>query len=91
MSCKILQININRNSITTENILQMAIELNIKILAIQEPWVISNNSNESCSITNNSNEFRSINHPSFTTSFFENFQTGYHHSISLLDFNIVYF
>src|ERR1700709_1878726 len=55
MSCKILQINVNRNSITTENILQMAIELNIKILAIQEPWVISNNSNE----------FRSINHPSF--------------------------
>jgi hypothetical protein len=29
MSCKILQINVNRNSITTENILQMAIELNI--------------------------------------------------------------
>src|ERR1700710_2186314 len=55
MSCKILQININRNSITTENILQMAIELNITILAIQELWVI----------INNSNEYRSINHPSF--------------------------
>src|ERR1700709_350398 len=55
MSCKILQINVNRNSITTENILQMAIELNIKILAIQEPWVISNNSND----------YRSINYPSF--------------------------
>src|ERR1700710_706903 len=55
MSCKILQINVNRNSITTENILQMAIELNIKILAIQEPWVI----------INNSNKFRSINHSSF--------------------------
>ena len=33
----------------------MAIELNITILAIQEPWVI----------INNSNEYRSINHPSF--------------------------
>ena len=54
MNCKILQININRNSITIENILQMAIELNIKILVIQESWVISN-----------SNEFRSINHSSF--------------------------
>src|ERR1700710_2753618 len=74
MSCKILQINVNRNSITTENILQMAIELNIKILAIQEPWVISNNSNESCSITNNSNEFRSINHPSFK-QLFSNYST----------------
>jgi hypothetical protein len=64
MSCKILQINVNRNSITTENILQMAIELNIKILAIQEPWVISNNSNE----------FRSINHPSFK-QLFPNYST----------------
>ena len=63
MSCKILQINVNRNSITTENILQMAIELNIKILAIQEPWVISN-----------SNEFRSINHPSFK-QLFPNYST----------------
>jgi hypothetical protein len=34
---KILQININRNANTTENILQMAIELGIKILVIQEP------------------------------------------------------
>src|ERR1700709_2484815 len=64
MSCKILQININRNSITTENILQMAIELNITILAIQELWVI----------INNSNEYRSINHPSFK-QLFPNYST----------------
>src|SRR6201746_2843977 len=63
MSCKILQINVNRNSTTTENILQMAIELNIKILAIQEPWVIPN-----------SNKFRSINHPSFK-QLFPNYST----------------
>ena len=36
ISTKILQINVNRNAITTENILNMAIELNISILAIQE-------------------------------------------------------
>ena len=42
----------------------MAIELNITILAIQEPWVISNNSNE----------YRSINHPSFK-QLFPNYST----------------
>ena len=55
MSCKILQININRNSITIENILQIAIELNIIILAIQELQII----------INNSNKYRFINHSSF--------------------------
>ena len=34
---KILQINVNRNPSTTEHVLQLAIELNISILAIQEP------------------------------------------------------
>ena len=33
-SSKILQINVNRNAITIENILNIAIELNISILAI---------------------------------------------------------
>src|ERR1700709_983571 len=41
----------------------MAIKINIKILAIQELWVISN-----------SNEFRSINHPSFK-QLFPNYST----------------
>src|ERR1700710_1316735 len=41
----------------------MAIELNIKILVIQEPWVIFN-----------SNEFRSINHSSFK-QLFPNYNT----------------
>ncbi len=52
---KILQINVNRNASTTESVLQMAIELEIKILVVQEPWVIMNNSNE----------YRSVNHSSF--------------------------
>src|SRR5882757_9218555 len=48
---KVLQININRSSPTTENVLQTAIELDIKVLVIQEPWVIAGNSNrEYCSI-----------------------------------------
>jgi len=34
---KVLQINVNRSSPTTENILQIAIELDIKVLVIQEP------------------------------------------------------
>jgi hypothetical protein len=51
---KILQININKNATTTENVLQIAIELDIKILVVQEPWVIESN-----------REYRSINHPNF--------------------------
>ncbi len=53
---RVLQINVNRSSSTTENILQLAIELNISILAVQEPWTIQNP---------NSSEFRSINHRGF--------------------------
>jgi hypothetical protein len=55
---KILHFNTNRNVITTENVLQEAIKLNISILAIQEPWVIESAGN-----------YRSINHPSFTQVF----------------------
>ena len=40
-SSKILQINVNRNAITTENVLNMAVELNIGILAIQEPKIFN--------------------------------------------------
>jgi ribonuclease HI len=57
---KILHFNTNRNSITTENVLQEAIKLNISILAIQEPWVIE---------TTSINTYRSINHTSFIQVF----------------------
>ena len=33
---KVLQVNVNRNRTTTENVLQTAIELDIKVLVIQE-------------------------------------------------------
>jgi hypothetical protein len=52
---KVLHINVNRNPSTTEHILDIAIELHIKIVAVQEPWTIKINSNE----------YRSINHSSF--------------------------
>jgi hypothetical protein len=53
---KVLQVNMNRNSSTTENVLQIAIELDIKVLVVQEPWVITGNNNR---------EYRSIIYPSF--------------------------
>lgn len=36
---KILQCNLNRSIQATENALQLAVELNIDILAVQEPWL----------------------------------------------------
>jgi len=35
----------NRNSATTENVLELAIELDIKVLVVQEPWVITGDNN----------------------------------------------
>jgi hypothetical protein len=58
MNSKILQINTNRNSATTEHVLQVAIKLNISILAVQEPWVIQT-----------STSYRSVNYTSFTQVF----------------------
>ena len=37
---RVLQINLNKNQIATENALQLAVELNINIIAVQEPWLI---------------------------------------------------
>ena len=56
-SIKVLQINVNRNAITTENILNMAIELNISILAIQEPKIFNLDKEEATT--------RSVLHSSF--------------------------
>ena len=49
-SLKVLQINVNRSLPTTEHVLQLAIELNISILAIQEPWTIGSKAEGFCSI-----------------------------------------
>ncbi|RAL61482.1 hypothetical protein DID88_009411 [Monilinia fructigena] len=55
---RILQINLNRSSQATENVLQLAIELNIDLIMIQEPWIIKNGIDYSNS--------RSIIHSNFT-------------------------
>ena len=54
-SLKVLQINMNKSLSTTEHVLQLAIELNISILAIQEPWTIGSEAEG----------FRSVNYTSF--------------------------
>ena len=58
-SIKILQVNLNRNSIATESILQVAIELRIDLVLVQEPWVIKEPELDYSTV-------RSIIHPSFT-------------------------
>ena len=52
---KLLQINVNKSSPITEHILQVAIELSIDILAIQEPWTVREPDLS----------YRSVYHPSF--------------------------
>jgi hypothetical protein len=38
---KILQVNLNRSLLATESAIQIAIELKVDILFIQEPWILS--------------------------------------------------
>ena len=39
---RILQVNLNRSSLATESALQIAIELKVDLLVVQEPWLIWN-------------------------------------------------
>lgn len=56
---KVLQCNLNRNIQATETALQLALELGIGIIAVQEPWISKTSSG------NNYEGAHSINHPSF--------------------------
>lgn len=56
---KIIQCNLNKSIQATENTLQLAMELGVEILAVQEPWV--SYSKES----NNYQGRQSIQHPNF--------------------------
>lgn len=56
---KILQVNLNRSLPATESALQVAIELKIDILFIQEPWILSDSDSDDFSTT------RSIAHQSY--------------------------
>ena len=37
---QVLQVNLNKNQFATENALQLAVELQIDIIVVQEPWLI---------------------------------------------------
>ena len=56
---KVLQVNLNKNARTTESTLQLAVELKVDIIAVQEPWIapLSNN---------NYSAARSVAHQAFT-------------------------
>src|SRR6266852_652649 len=56
---KVLQVNLNRSGPATESALQIAIELKIDLIIIQEPWIIPKNLDLYYRNT------RSILHPSF--------------------------
>jgi putative NIF3 family GTP cyclohydrolase 1 type 2 len=38
---RIIQVNLNRSLAATESVLQLAIELKIDLILVQEPWIIS--------------------------------------------------
>jgi hypothetical protein len=57
-STQVIQVNLNRSSAATESVLQLAIELKIDLILVQEPWIIS----ESPDYSNS----RSISHTSFS-------------------------
>ena len=58
---RILQINLNKSVQATESALQVAVELAIDLVIVQEPWL--------CLIQQTPPDFsdtRSVNYPSFT-------------------------
>jgi len=60
-SLKILQVNLNRSAPATESALQLATELKIDLLVVQEPWITPKNQGQTDYLN-----ARSILHPSFT-------------------------
>ena len=59
-SIKLIQINLNRSQAATESALQLAIELKVDLIIVQEPWIYTPSP-----IDDYSNS-RSVLHPSFT-------------------------
>lgn len=59
-SIKILQVNLNRSAQATESALQVAIELKIDLILVQEPWTTPKKQDQDYSNT------RSILHPGYT-------------------------
>lgn len=59
---RILQINLNRSIEATESVLQLAIEMKIDIIAVQEPWILGSSLSPRDFTGENR---RSVNHQSF--------------------------
>lgn len=57
---RILQANLNRSAPATESALQTAVELQVDLLVVQEPWLITNTNNPDYTTT------RSILHSSYS-------------------------
>ena len=57
---RVLQINLNRSAPATESALQIAIELKIDLVIVQEPWLTPRPPD-----TTNYSNTRSVLHPSF--------------------------
>ena len=68
-STRVLQVNLNRSAQATESALQIAVELKIDLVVIQEPWILHNsqplNSQLPNAQPNDYTNARSILHPSF--------------------------
>jgi ribonuclease HI len=58
-SLRVLQVNLNRSQISTETTLQLAIELKVDIILVQEPWLVQGDWAKT----------RSIAHPAFKQIF----------------------
>lgn len=57
---KVLQINLNKSQQATESTLQLAIELQIDIISVHEPWLIPISQHHG-----DYQQTRSVNHPNF--------------------------
>ena len=56
-SLKVLQVNLNRSTLATESVLQVAVELGVGLVVVQEPWVLAPDQDYT--------KARSVLHPSF--------------------------
>jgi hypothetical protein len=45
-SIKVLQVNLNRSQLATENTLQTTIELGVDLVVVQEPWLAPSTSQD---------------------------------------------
>jgi hypothetical protein len=61
---RILQVNLNKSAQATESALQVAVELAIDLIVVQEPWLVPSQQTPL-----DYTDTRSVNHPSFVQTF----------------------